>query len=247
MFLAALPALTNSQPHGLDSINHAMTSTRIQEPIELQFRNDEGVGHRLRQLACGDWTPAPDTNQQTYEIYCQMQWNYFARGINHFESHSNEINKILQMFREDEVIEHMLVRVKELRQAGQKSLPGHSCHHMINFVARLVIPINIGTLPNEVNNRRHLKWTRGTLRSLIATHFNEPPKITFDRLRLPKTFDAWNVCKIGGIKIRFTDNLADHLLLVDDDAIVLVFHQVSYLKQQDKECVLCPSMINFTT
>lgn len=223
-------------------MNHVMPSPQIQEDIELPLRSDEGVGHRLRQLACGDWTPAPDTNQQTYEIYCQMQWNYFARSRRHFESHSHEIVEIMQMFREDEVIEHMLIRVEELRQAGQKPLPGHSCLHMINFVARLVIPINIGTLPNEVNNRRRLEWTRGTLRSLISEHFSEPPAIAFERLRLPKTFDAWSVCKIGGIQIRFTDNLADHLLLVDDDAVVLVFHHVSYLKQQDKECVLCPNV-----
>jgi hypothetical protein len=108
---------------------------------------------------------------------------------------------------------------------------------MIDFVARLIAPINIGTLPNELNTRRHLEWSSGTLRSLVADHFNEPPVLTFEHLRLPKAFDAWSLCKVGGIEIRFTDNLADHLLLIDDDAVVLVFHHVSYLKQQDKECV----------
>lgn len=152
----------------------------------------------------------------------------------------------MNVFREDNTKEDMLTSLKELRQAGQKQLSDSDCHHMIDFAARLIAPINIGTLPNEIIKRRHLEWKTGTLRSLIAGHFNEPPVLTFERLRLPKAFDAWNLSKIGGIKMRFTDNLTDHLLLVDDDAVVLVFHHVSYLKQQDKECVLQFGVIHIT-
>lgn len=218
-------------------MNHQVPS-QTGQAVELPIRRDEGVGHRLRKLACGDWNPAADSSQRTYEKYCQTQWNYFAQGRRKFEHHSHEITELSRMFQGDEVKENMLVRLKELRQAGQKPSTEQNCHHMVDFVARLITPINIGTLPNEVNRRRHLMWDTGTLRSLIANYFNEPPVLTFERLRLPKTFDAWSLCKIGGIRIRFTDNLADHLLLVDDDAVVLVFHHVSYLKQQNKECVI---------
>ncbi|KAL1874464.1 hypothetical protein Daus18300_003482 [Diaporthe australafricana] len=111
---------------------------------------------------------------------------------------------------------------------------------MMDFGARLVTPINIGTLPNEVNKRRHLKWDTGTLRNCLTEYFDEAqaPTLTFERLRLPKAFDAWSLCKVGGIKIRFTDNLADHLLLLEDDTVVLVFHHVTYLEQQGKESLL---------
>lgn len=143
------------------------------------------------------------------------------------------------MFREDDVKEHIMIHLKNLSQAGQKPLSEESCHHMIDFAAGLITPINIGIRPNEVKDRRHLEWTSGTLRRLIADYFNDPPVLTFEHLKLPKAFDAWSLCKVGGIKIRFTDNLADHLLLIDDDTTVLVFHHVSYLKQQDKEYV-CP-------
>lgn len=131
--------------------------------------------------------------------------------------------------------EHMLIRLNEIRQARQNTSSEDERHHMINFAARIITPINIGTLPDEVSKRRHLEWDTGTLRSLLTEHFNDPQVLMFERMRLPKTFDAWSLCKIGGIKIRFTDNLADHLLLVDDDAEVLIFHHVSYLKQQGKE------------
>jgi hypothetical protein len=54
-------------------------------------------------------------------------------------------------------------------------------------------------------------------------------------VRLPKTFDAWAIERIGGISIQFTDNLADHLLLVNDDTTLLVFHHVAFLELQTKE------------
>lgn len=141
------------------------------------------------------------------------------------------------MFREDEVKEQIINHLNNLRQAGQKPFSEPSCHHMINFAAGVITPVNIGTVPNEVTKRRHLKWSSGTLRSLVAEYFNESPGLTLEHLRLPKAFDAWSLRKVGGIKIRFTDNLADHLLLVEDDTVVLVFHHVSYLKHQDKEYV----------
>lgn len=220
----------------MNCINHRVTS-KIGQPIEVPVRRDEGAGRRLRKLACGDWDPAADSSQQTYETYCQTQWNYFAQGRQNFEYHYNEIAELFRMFRAEEVKERMLIQLNESRLARQKPSSEHSCHHTINFVARLITAINIGTLPNEVNKRRHLTWNTGTLRDLVAGYFSEPQVLTFERLRLPKAFDAWNLCKIGGIKIRFTDNLADHLLLVDDDAVVLVFHHVNYLKQQGQGCV----------
>lgn len=207
------------------------------QAIELPARRYEGLGERLQQLAWGDWNPAADSSQRTYGTYCQTQWNYFAQGRRNFEHHYNEISELFRMFREDEVKEHILIRLNKLRQAGQNQLSEENCNHMVDFAARIVAPVNIGTLPNEVKKRRHLEWKTGTLRSLFAEYFNEPPVLAFERLRLPKAFAAWSLCKVGGIKIRFTDNLADHLLLVDDDAVVMVFHHVSYLKQQGKESV----------
>lgn len=220
----------------MNCINHQVTS-RLGQSIEMSIQRDEAVGHSLRQLVFGDWNPAADSSQQTYETYCHTQWNYFAQGRRNFECHSHEITEILRMLRAEESKEHILIRLSGLRRAGQKPSSEHSCHHMIDFVARLMTPINIGTLPNEVNKRRHLTWNTGTLRDLVAGYLSEPPVLAFERLRLPRAFNAWSLCIIGGIKIRFTDNLADHLLLVDDDAVVLVFHHVSYLKQQGKECV----------
>ena len=51
-----------------------------------------------------------------------------------------------------------------------------------------------------------------------------------DFVKLPRSFTAANLEKIGGIEIRWTNNLADHLLLRDDDTKLMLFHHASALK-----------------
>lgn len=131
--------------------------------------------------------------------------------------------------------EHILIRLSVFTQPGQQPFSEDDCHHLIDFAARVITPISIGTIPNEIGQRHHLTWETGTLRSLIAEHFHKSPVDPLETMRLPKSFDAWSLCKIGGMKIRFTDSLSDHLLLIDDDDVVLIFHHASYLKQQSEQ------------
>jgi hypothetical protein len=53
-----------------------------------------------------------------------------------------------------------------------------------------------------------------------------------DSIKLEKSFNALNVQRIGGIKIWWTNNLADHLRMMDDDKAVFVFHHASFLEHQ---------------
>ncbi|KAL8840478.1 MAG: hypothetical protein Q9176_003804 [Flavoplaca citrina] len=63
--------------------------------------------------------------------------------------------------------------------------------------------------------------------NLINTVF--PPPSFLDMVKLPQSFTASNLEKIGGIRVIWTNNLADHLLLRDDDTKVMLFHHVSAL------------------
>lgn len=64
--------------------------------------------------------------------------------------------------------------------------------------------------------------------NLINTVFPSPSFL--DPVKLPQSFTAANLEKIGGIQVLWTDNLADHLLLRDDDTKVMLFHHVSALR-----------------
>ncbi|KAL8715187.1 MAG: hypothetical protein Q9220_001145 [cf. Caloplaca sp. 1 TL-2023] len=57
-----------------------------------------------------------------------------------------------------------------------------------------------------------------------------PPPSSMDSVKLPQSFTAANLESISGIHIRWTDNLADHLLLRDDDTKLMLFHHVSALE-----------------
>lgn len=103
----------------------------------------------------------------------------------------------------------------------------------VNLAARLLLMLKFGVVKHQRIPRRYLSWTSASLQSFVRGHFDITPILNCDRLRLPKTFDAWGVSAIAGIEIDFTDNLADHLLLVEDDSKVLIFHHASFLECQD--------------
>ncbi|KAF2178669.1 hypothetical protein K469DRAFT_731671 [Zopfia rhizophila CBS 207.26] len=48
-------------------------------------------------------------------------------------------------------------------------------------------------------------------------------------------FTASNLERIAGIQIKLTDNLADHLRMIDkEDKFVAIFHHASFLKRQNR-------------
>ena len=64
----------------------------------------------------------------------------------------------------------------------------------------------------------------------VIDYLFPPTHMTLDVVKLPQSFTAMHLEKIAGIEIRWTSNLADHLLLRDDDTKLLLFHQVSILE-----------------
>ncbi len=92
--------------------------------------------------------------------------------------------------------------------------------------------LKIGVLKHQAVPRRCLTCRGGSLSDFIETRFNQPQVLSYHQVKLPKNFNAWSINVIGGLQIDFTDNLGDHLLLVDDDTRVLVFHHASFLECQ---------------
>ncbi|CAJ2508037.1 Uu.00g092230.m01.CDS01 [Anthostomella pinea] len=109
---------------------------------------------------------------------------------------------------------------------------GEVCEQSINLAARLLAMVEIGRSKSELFAERVLSWTEGTLQDFLSDHFGTLPVLKDDLVRLPKSFDAWSLQAVGGIDIGFTDNLADHLLLIEDDMKVLIYHHASFLKHQ---------------
>lgn len=142
----------------------------------------------------------------------------------------SEICHLIQQLQADFDRPDILACLKSQTQA----LSDEACESSIDLAARLLLMLKFGVVKHQAVPRGHLVWSSGTLRQFVQSHFDEPPKLSCDGTRLPKSFDAWTIEKVAGIEIGFTDNLADHLLLVEDDSKLLIFYYASFLERQHK-------------
>lgn len=109
-------------------------------------------------------------------------------------------------------------------------------NNSIDLAARLHLMINIGTDEYAVLSETQLVWQDGNLKDFLAAYFNEPPVLENKDIKLEKTFHAYNMERIAGIKIKWTDNLLDHLRIVDeDDKTIEIFHHASFLKRAQSQ------------
>jgi hypothetical protein len=103
----------------------------------------------------------------------------------------------------------------------------------IDLAARLLLLVDVGDLKYGFHGRNRLIWDRGSLKSLVHSYFNTAQSLQNEHVKLEKTFNARNLIRIGGFKLEWTNNLADHLRILDDDEkIVAIFSNVSFLKVQ---------------
>lgn len=142
-----------------------------------------------------------------------------------------KITKMLQ----DDTSRKTAVSILKNRH-GHESPPSQvneKCEHALNLAGRLLSMTNIGSMQDEVNSRRLVEWDCGsTLRQCLSAHFDRQHEMQWERTRLLKSFNPWGISVVAVITIRFTDNLANHLLLVEDDTMLLVFHHATFLEHQ---------------
>lgn len=155
-------------------------------------------------------------------------------GVQKMVQDSELVSDVAKLLRSDFSRQEVISGVKK-RFKGQVGV--EYCEEMVCFTARLLVMMNVGRLMSEAHLRRNVPWESSSLRNCVDDHFSEDPKMCCESIKLPKAFNAWGIENIGGIKVKLTDNLADHLLLVEDDTAVLVFHHASFLECQDTRFV----------
>ncbi|KAI1131708.1 hypothetical protein F5Y10DRAFT_44077 [Nemania abortiva] len=130
-----------------------------------------------------------------------------------------------------------------LHQDVSQQLPGGRPNTAIvdcslNLCSRLLLMMSIGEPPLGIDGPNTIRWDAGTLREFTLRHFGlgSGAWLRPDKPQIGRIFTALNLRKIGGMRIEWTRNLADHLRLVDDDKTVSIFDCVAYLRFQHK-CV----------
>jgi hypothetical protein len=142
-----------------------------------------------------------------------------------------DIVNIIQLMQEPEVSRPSVK--SKLRESPSDPDDGkldEALENSINLAVRLWLMIPVGSFSHAVGpGQTVVPWTDGTVQALLSSHFDGEP-ILDTPVKLGKVFNARNIERIGGIRIVWTDNLADHLRMRDDDTGVCIFHYASFLK-----------------
>lgn len=123
---------------------------------------------------------------------------------------------------------------ESIRDEMARTYPSCSPDNSIDLAARLLFMLDFAANPpNAISGTMKVMWTHDTAKSSIEKHFSHEPEPHESFVYLDQGFTGYNIEQIAGIKIVWTDNLADHLRLVESDTKVAIFHHVTFLECQE--------------
>jgi hypothetical protein len=103
----------------------------------------------------------------------------------------------------------------------------------IDLAARLLLMMNIDGRETITHRPDQLLWEAGSLKHFVRQWFDLPNSgIKTFSSKFARTFTARNLERVAGLEIIWTDNLANHLRVTDDDTRVFIFHHASFLQCQ---------------
>lgn len=134
--------------------------------------------------------------------------------------------------------------VQQLRRGDCRDSIRNSLSHLdpqcqvddsINLAAQLLLMLNFASPRYAISGTIQVLWTTdGAISTSIEDHFYSPPKLGDVCVNLDSSFTGYNIEKVAGIEIVWTDNLADHLRLIEGDTKVAIFHHATFLECQHK-------------
>ncbi|KAL8826309.1 MAG: hypothetical protein Q9191_003880 [Dirinaria sp. TL-2023a] len=108
-----------------------------------------------------------------------------------------------------------------------------SIDNAINFAVRVWLMLNVGAEKVGIYpGKSQVVWLESeSLKELVCRCFplNEPDEKVSD-CRIPYSFNAYSLERIGGLEIVWTDHLPDHLRLNEDLCTVSLYHHASVLQ-----------------
>lgn len=71
----------------------------------------------------------------------------------------------------------------------------------INLVSSLLLMIHCGTFSYGFSGQTELQWAQGSLRQRVADYFAQPPKHSYEGVKLEKNFTGPNLSWIAGLEM----------------------------------------------
>jgi hypothetical protein len=103
----------------------------------------------------------------------------------------------------------------------------------VELAIHIVAMVSTGSLPNEISGQCSILWREGTLFEAMHAHFDDCLNLDTEPVILEPDLTARNIDRVAKISIIWTDNLVDHLRLVERDKKLCVFHHASFFKYME--------------
>jgi len=103
----------------------------------------------------------------------------------------------------------------------------------VRMVARLISMVDIGPIPYGIRVRTPIAWEDEnlSLKEFLSDHFKES-FISAGKIKFDENFTALNLHRFTGLRVRPTNNLVDHLQLLENDTELCIFPHVTFLEEQ---------------
>lgn len=119
----------------------------------------------------------------------------------------------------------------------------------LRLCVRLVIMVDIGPISREsYQGTTPLRWNgeQSDIGSLLVSHFQKSSALP-GRNKFEESFTAFNLQRLAGLEILWTDNLVDHLRLIENDTKLYIFHHVAFLRRQELGLSVLPDGLTSET
>lgn len=175
-----------------------------------------------------DWEPY----FKYYDRQCQVA--LIDRGRSVMAKTHQDILDLIRLFEEETTRGDVKERLKSRLSDPGRSDADEILDGAIDLAARLYLMVNVAVDTRSISTHTLVRWESGNLKACLDAHFSARQILNDSGLRLEPSFTAANVENIAGIRIVPTDNLADHLRLMDDDGTIAIFCNVSFLRSNTR-------------
>jgi hypothetical protein len=206
--------------------------TSLTEPVTSQVRAD--IVDRLWPATPFDYPPADSEDWDAFFVAYQRQCERGVKrgGGQYFWPRTYEevlvcAKPLLTQKTRSEVM-------LELQNAMQTRLPtdmNKTAQGTMLSTARLLTMVNVGETGQQRSTQDQMEWSdTESLPQAICSHFKACAGLD-PKLVLGPELTAENIDHVATIGVEWTDNLVDHLRLVELGRKVCIFHHVTFLKR----------------
>jgi len=160
-----------------------------------------------------------------------------SRGENVTVRRHEDVVTIARQFETEstkERIKHSLTLL-DTRQRNETT-KNRMAEGSVRLVMRLFAMVDVGPpSDNWAWGPPCLSWDNEDLdvKAVLANHFvtssKDPENLVFE-----EDFTAFNLQRLAGLHIQWTNSLANHLRLIDNDRKLCVFYQATFLQRQNR-------------